>query len=381
MEDQRKRAWAEISLPNLTHNVLALQALLPRGCRFMGMVKADAYGHGAVAVAKRLESLEADYLGVATLDEAVELRKGGVTIPILILGGTDPRYTPQLIRYGLTQTVFDINTALAFSRGAEEAGGRLTVHLKLDTGMGRLGFLCHGDHWERAVEEVYGVCKMPGLLAEGIFTHFAAADTDEDYTMLQFQRFWDVVGKVEDKGYTFPIRHCANSPATLRYPSFHLDMVRPGIALYGCYPTPEMEGLCDLEPVLSLKSRVVALRKLPAGASVSYGRARVLDRETTLAVLPIGYGDGLFRGLSNQMEVLLHGQRAPILGRICMDMTMVDVTDIPGVQLGDVATIFGRDGQERQPVETAAQVMDTISYEILCHIGRRVPRIVLDGNP
>ena len=375
MEDQRTRTWAEVSLPNLTHNYLALQSLLPRGCRLMGMVKANAYGHGAVPVAKKLEALEADYLGVATLDEAVELREGGITLPILILGGTDPQYAPQLIRYDLTQTVFDVTTAIALSRGAEEAGGRLTIHIKVDTGMGRLGFLCDEAHMEASAAEIHAVCKLPGLLAEGIFTHFAAADEDEGFTMIQFQRFWDVMEKIERLGYSFSIRHCANSPATLQYPSFHLDMVRPGIALYGCYPTPELEGLCDLEPVMSVKSRIAAVREVPAGTSVSYGRTCVLDHDATLAVLPIGYGDGFFRGLSNQYEVLIRGRRAPVAGRICMDMCMVDVTGIPGVAPGDVATIYGRDGAEAQPVEAAAQALDTISYEILCAVGQRVPRL------
>ncbi len=375
MEDERKRTWAEVSLPNLTNNYLALQSLLPRGCRLMGMVKANAYGHGAVAVAKKLEALEADYLGVATLDEAVELREAGVTLPILILGGTDPQYAAQLIRYDLTQTVFDIAAAIALSRGAEEAGGRLTIHIKVDTGMGRLGFLCDEAHLEESAAEIHAVCKLPGLLAEGIFTHFAAADEDESYTMTQFQRFWDVMERIEKLGYTFPIRHCANSPATLQYPSFHLDMVRPGIALYGCLPTPEMEGLCDLKPVMSVKSRIMAVRQVPAGSGVSYGRTCILDRDATLAVLPIGYGDGFFRGLSNRYEVLIHGRRAPIVGRICMDLCMADVTGIADVAPGDVATVYGRDGAEEQPVEAAAQALDTISYEILCAVGRRVPRL------
>lgn len=375
METQKKRTWAEVSLGNLAHNYTALRRLTPTDCKFMGMVKSNAYGHGAIPVAKKLEELGADYLGVACLDEAAELREAGITLPILVLGVTDPAYVPELLRMQVTQTVPDSKLAQELSDAAQKAGGVLKIHIKADTGMSRLGFLCDEIHLDESAEQIDRVCALPGLEAEGIFTHFSVADEDEEYTMHQFERFLSVMDKLKKRGRTFAIRHCANSAATLLYPSFHLDMIRPGIALYGHYPAPGMEELCPLVPVMEVKTRVSAVRLGPVGAGVSYGRTRLLDRDSTLAVIPIGYGDGFFRGFSDHLQVIVHGRKARIAGRICMDMCMVDVTDIPDVQPGDIVTVYGAEGETVQPVEDGADLVGTISYELLCALSPRIPRL------
>ncbi|NLF35097.1 MAG: alanine racemase, partial [Clostridiales bacterium] len=274
----------------------------------------------------------------------------------------------------ITQTVFDSAVAKMLSDAAVARGQRLNIHVKLDTGMTRLGFLCDEAHMEESVAQIAALCALPGLEPEGIYTHFAGADVDEAYTMLQFTRFLTVLDKLAARGCTFPIRHCANSAATLRFPCTHLDMVRPGIALYGHYPSEEMEALCRLLPVMELKTRIVAVRDVPKGAPVSYGGTRTLDRDSRLAVLPVGYGDGYSRLLSDRHQILIRGRRADVVGRVCMDLTMVDVTDIPGVEPGDVATMFGEDGGAVLPIEEAAARVGTISYELLCDVNVRVPR-------
>lgn len=376
MEQLTKRTWAEINLSNLEHNYLTLRGMLPRGCRFLGVVKADAYGHGAIPVAKKLVELGAEYLAVACVDEAVELRQAGINAPILILGPTMPDYVDELLKYDLTQSVQDAELALNLSRAAVNAGKSMKIHIKIDTGMSRLGFLCSEKGVDHSVQEILKVCSLPMLEHEGIFSHFANADGDEEYTMRQFTRFMDVLDKLAARGVEFKIRHCAASAAVLHYPCTHLDMVRPGIALYGHYPDPSCEGLDGpgLLPVMTVKTRVIAVRELERGTFVSYGCTHTLARDSRLAVLPIGYADGLARSLSNRGEVLVHGVRAPILGRVCMDLCMVDVTEVPDVCVGDEVIVFGPE----LPLEEKADAVGTIQYEMLCGISRRVPRVYID---
>ena len=371
MKPMERRTWAEISLPNLEHNYRALRAMLPAGCRFLGVVKANAYGHGAVPVAKKLEALGAEYLAVACLEEAKELREAGICAPILLLGYTPPECAAELLRHELTQTVYDLETARALSDAALAAGKRLRIHIKADTGMSRLGWLCGGEGLEDAAASIAAVCALPGLEAEGIYTHFANADSDEDYTMEQFTRFLDLLAELERRGVTFQIRHCAASAAVLKYPCTHLDMVRPGVALYGHYPDPSCEGLDGpgLRPVMTLKTRVASVKRVPAGTPVSYGCTHVLERDTRLAALTIGYADGLPRLCSDRLEVWLGGRRAPVVGRICMDMCMVDATGLD-VRPGDEAEVFGG----HLPIEEAAALAGTIQYELLCAVSPRVPR-------
>ena len=379
MDAQMKRTWAEVDFDKLAHNYHALRGLAPAGTKYLGLVKADAYGHGAVPVAKKLEELGADYLGVACLDEAIEVREAGVKTPILILGCTSSIYAAELVKYNITQACYDLEYAKELSAGAQKAGGTITVHIQCDTGMTRLGFMCHEDTMEKSASEIIEAVKLPGLKAEGIFTHFSDSDGSEEYTMLQFGRFQDIIQRVRDLGYEFEIRHCANSAATLLYPATYLDMIRPGIVQFGHFPDAKMDhALCDLVPVLELKSRVATVRDVPANTPVSYGRTNTLTRPSRLAVIPVGYGDGFCRGFSNKLTVLINGKKLPIVGRICMAMCMVDVTDAPDVKEGDVAILYGSDGTNDQPVEAGAEIMNTISYELLCVLTKRIPRIYLN---
>ena len=374
MDTTKMRTWAEIDLSALEHNYRALRAMLPAGCRFLGVCKANAYGHGGVPVAKKLEELGADMLAVACVDEARELRENGVTLPILCLGNTPVELAPMLLEYRVTQAVGDLATGQALSDAAVAAGKTLTIHVKLDTGMSRLGFLWQG---EQTAREIARLCALPGLEAEGMFTHFADADSSEEYTMAQLTKFLDAKEALEKLGVAFKICHCGASGAVLNYPCTHLDMVRPGIALYGYYPAQELKGLDGpgLEPVMTVKSRIAAVRALPAGTCVSYGRTAVLKRDSKLAVVPIGYGDGYPRSLSNRMTMKIRGAECPIVGRVCMDMCMVDVTGVPGVQAGDTAVVY--DGPL---LERAAQLAGTIPYELLCAVSPRVPRVYLENQ-
>lgn len=376
MTRETARTWAEISLGNLEHNYRALRACAPDS-RFLATVKANGYGHGAVAVARRLVELGTDYLAVACLDEGAQLRRAGIEAPILILGYTQPQFAAEVVELGLTQTVFTPELAKALSGAAGAAGRRAKIHLKADTGMSRLGALAHDP--QAAAREIAALCDLPRLEPEGIFTHFADADGDEEYTMLQFTRFLDVLDALKAQyGRSFEIRHCAASAAVLKYPCTHMDMVRPGIALYGHYPDPSCEGLDGpgLKPVMSLYSRVAAVRDFPPDTPVSYGCTACLGGDGgRLAVLPIGYADGFHRALSNQSGVWLEGECRQIVGRVCMDMCMVGLPPSSGVKPGDVAEVFG----EHLPVERQAEAAGTISYELLCAVAPRVPRVYLDA--
>ena len=368
------RTWAEISLKNLEHNYRALRACAPNS-KFLGVVKANAYGHGAVPVAKKLEELGADYLAVACLNEALELREAGIVMPIMILGATPVEFAPLVVEHNITQAVFTPELAKALSEAAAKAGKTARIHVKVDTGMSRLGLLCHEP--VSCGKQVEAICSLPHLEAEGIFTHFANADGDEEYTMLQFTRFLDLLRHLEGEyGRKFQIRHCAASAAVLNYPCTHLDMVRPGIALYGHYPDPSCEGLDGpgLLPVMTLKSRVAGVKELPEGTPVSYGcTASFGAGGGRVAVLPIGYADGMHRLLSNEGSVYLAGQPRPVMGRVCMDMTMIGLDEAAEVKAGDVAEIFG----EHLPVEHHAGLANTVQYELLCAVSPRVPRVYL----
>ena len=379
MEDTiLRRTWAEIDLDALAHNYRRARELTGSGVRYLGVVKADAYGHGAIQVAEHLEQLGADYLAVSSLDEARELRHGGINAPILILGHTPPEMVPELIRYRITQAVSAQAKAEEYSAAAVGCGGTLKVHIKVDTGMSRLGFLVRGGHFEGGVAAIAASCALPGLEAEGIFTHFAVSDEDdgecEAYTREQFALFMKVLDALAEKGRTFPIRHCANSGALARYPEMYLDMVRPGIALYGVGADAARLGL---RPVMALKSSVSTIKIFDPDTDISYGRTYRTQGKTRIGVLPIGYADGLFRGLSNRLSVVTEQGPAPIRGRICMDMTMVDLTGLTEVKVGSEVEIFGR----RQSVDRLAEMLDTISYELLCAVSKRVPRVYLrDGQ-
>lgn len=374
-ETNLRRTWAEIDMDALEHNYRQARKRIGEQVKYLGVVKADAYGHGAVQVSRKLEALGADYLAVSSLDEAKELRRGGIQAPILILGHTPPSMVAQLLEYHITQTVSAEAKAEEYSKAAAACGGTLNVHIKVDTGMSRLGFLVRGEHFDGGVAAIARACALPHLNAEGIFTHFAASDEDdadsEQYTREQFGVFTKVLDALAAKGRTFAIRHCANSGALARYPEMYLDMVRPGIALYGVGADA---ATLDLRPVMSLKSCISTIKIFDPETDISYGRTFHTTKKTRIGVLPIGYADGFFRGLSNRMSVITAQGPAPVRGRICMDMTMIDLTELPDIHVGDTVEIFG----QQQPVDKLAEVLNTIPYELTCAVSKRVPRLYME---
>ncbi len=378
MESTLRRTWAEINLDALEHNYRALRAHIGEGVRFLGVVKADAYGHGAVEVGRLLQELRADYLAVSSVDEAMELRQNGITLPILILGHTPREQVGLMIENRIAQAVTCRAKAVEYSEEAVRCGGELTVHIKVDTGMSRLGYLCDGAHFETGVEGISDACAMPGLQAEGIFTHFAVADeSDEEsraYTKEQFALFCRVIEAVEARrGVRFALRHCANSGATADWPETHLDMVRPGLLLYGYGPQAKALGL---QPVMTLKTTVSTVKVYGPGTDISYGRLFTTEKTTRMGVLPYGYADGFPRCLSGKCELMTAYGAAPQRGRICMDMCMVDLTELPQVDVGDEVEVFGR----HNAVETLASLAGTIPYELTCAVSKRVPRIYCRGG-
>ncbi|MBQ9413917.1 MAG: alanine racemase [Clostridia bacterium] len=383
MKHWLRRTWAEIDLDALRDNFKRIRFATEADCRVMAVVKADAYGHGAVLAAETLEAAGADWFAVSNLDEALQLRDAGITRPILILSYTPPEEAAVLSEADITQTVVSADHAKALSDAAAEAGVTLRVHIKLDTGMSRVGFFCQADDDVLiAAEQIAEAAALPALEAEGIFTHFTSADepNGEAQTRAQYDRFCRVIDALAEKGITFRLRHCCNSAATLRFPEMHLDMVRPGVILYGLYPDGWMRSLLPLQPVMSLKTRVSQTKTVPAGTAVSYGRAYTAERAVSLATVPIGYADGYTRRASGKAFMLIHGEPAPVRGRICMDQCMLDISGVQGVAAGDVATAFGQSDGTFLPVETYASWSDTINYEIVCAIGKRVPRLFLRGG-
>lgn len=372
-----KRTWVEIDLDALAHNYHTLRARIGADVKFLGVVKADAYGHGAIAVSRTLEELGADYLAVSSLDEARELRYNGITLPILLLGHTPTDQVGQLIANHITQTVTCEKKAQEYEAEAARLGQTLKVHIKLDTGMSRLGFICAPPHFESGVESVLRACRMPHLDVEGVFTHFAVSDDDAPesvaYTQQQFRLFCDVIRAVEARGFHFRIRHCANTGAVANYPETNLDMVRPGLLLYGY---GDYAARLGLRPVMCEKSVVHTIKIYEPGTSVSYGRLFETTARTRIGVLPIGYADGFFRCLSNRYSVMTADGAAPIRGRICMDMCMIDLTALPDIQVGAEVEIFG----PHNPLERMAAMANTIPYELTCAVSKRVPRIFLRGG-
>lgn len=373
MSDIQKRTWAEINLDNIVHNYRAIKDRLPEGCRYLGVVKANAYGHGANAVAHTLEKAGADYLAVACLDEAVALRRDGILLPILILGHTPAEYVPELIANNITQAVTNEETAAAFNEEAKKVGKKLKVHIKVDTGMSRLGFQCAGDLFESGTQAIIRSCKLGCLDVEGIFTHFAVSDdpgleSSVAYTKAQHDLFLNVIKTCEDAGIHFEIRHCANTGASVNYldPEYALDMVRPGISLYGYGDN----GKYGLKPVMSLKTKVLTVKEYEPGTTISYGRLYKVEKPTRIGVLGIGYADGLFRALSNKASFLTEEGLAPQRGRICMDMCMIDLTGKDNVKEGSVVEIFG----ENCDIMPLCDILDTITYELVCAVSQRVPR-------
>ena len=373
MRDLQKRTWAEISLENIRHNYKSIRSALPGGCRFLGVVKADAYGHGALAVARLLQEEGAEYLAVSCLDEALELRSGGIDMPLLILGHTPCEYTHMLLENHITQTVTCLAKALEYSEAAVKLGGELKIHLKLDTGMSRLGYLCAGEYFDEGVDNIIRSCRLPGLISEGIYTHFAVSDEPDEnsaeYTRRQFELFMAVIEQVKKRGgIDFALRHCANSGAVVNHPETMLDMVRPGLLLYGY---GDDSGRLGLRPCMRLVTTVSTIKFYEPGTAVSYGRRYVTDKRTRMGVLSIGYADGLPRLISNKCSFAARGGFAPQRGSICMDMCMVDLSELPQVDVGSEVELFG----PVSSIHRLSEAAQTIPYELLCSVSKRVPRV------
>lgn len=373
-----KRTWANVSIDALEHNCKEIRRHAG-SCKMMGVVKADAYGHGAVPVSHALTELGTEYLAVSNLEEAVQIRRGGVRTPVLILGYTPAEYAENMIYLDISQEVHSLEYARQLSRALDGTNFMLTVHLKVDTGMSRIGFLP-----ERGIEELLEAARLPHLHVEGVFTHFSVADSrapeDIAYTRMQYESFQKTLEQLRCAGVEVELAHCCNSGATLLYPEFAMDMVRPGIMTYGIQPSVETADILPLMPVMSLSSTVSQIRALPQGTQISYGRTYQTEKERTVAVISIGYADGLLRSLSGKMGFLIGGHFAPQIGRICMDMCMADVTDIPQVQVGDEAVVIGSSGSLSQGADKLAELLDTIPYEVLCGINKRIPRIYLQNG-
>jgi len=368
--------YALIDLDALGANVRAIKTHIGQACTLIAVVKANAYGHGAIPVARAALSAGASMLAVARVDEGIALRKAGIGVPILLLGYTVPGESHAIIEHDLTAAVAGIDAARALSERAQALGRTMTIHLKIDTGMGRFGLLP-----EETIPAMRAISSLPGLDIEGIYTHFATADSgDKTFTFQQYTTFTNVLNSLGEAGYTFRMRHAANSAATLDLPTMHLDAVRIGIAMYGLRPSSEVEPSIALKPVLSLKSHVARLRILPGGSSVGYGRTFIAQGPTQVALIPIGYGDGYHRALSNRGITLISGKRVPVIGRVSMDQITVDATGVSGINEGDEAVLIGAQGGEHITAEEIAGLADTINYEVTTSLLPRVPRIYLRGG-
>ncbi len=374
-----KRSWAEINLDAVEENVKNIKALLSGDCMLMGVVKADGYGHGDKYISDTLVKQGVNWFGVSNIDEALSLRRQGIFHPILIFGNTPVKFAKTLNEYNLTQTIYSLEYGKRLAEAAEEADVTLDVHLKVDTGMSRIGFVAVNGEFENAISEIAEICAIKELRPYGIYTHFPVADekkaVSEDFTRKQYEVFTKLLTSLEKLGITFSIKHCCNSAATISYPEMHMDMVRTGIITYGLNPSEDCKDLVKLTPAMSLYSCITMVKKIVQGTSVSYGRTFIADREKVIATVPIGYADGIERELSDKAEMIVRGKRAKIVGRVCMDQLMLDVSDIEGVCEGDVVTIVGEDEAEKITFDEMAKIGDTINYEKICIIGKRVPRI------
>ncbi|MHB8170611.1 MAG: alanine racemase [Thermincolia bacterium] len=367
--------WAEINLRAIAHNVRELRRVTSPGAKVMAVVKANGYGHGDVEVARVALASGAERLGVAILSEGIKLRKAGFGVPILIFGYTPVELAADGVKNNLTQTVWSWEMAEAVSWAAVQQRKTARIHIKVDTGMGRIGYI----PGEAAVAQILKIAKLPNLVMEGIFSHLATADSrNKSFAEVQFKRFQDIVNRLRNKGLEIPIKHLANSAATIELLQTHLDMVRPGISIYGFYPSDEVErNIVNLKPALSLKAHAAYVKDVPAGTPISYGCTHIIDKTTRIMTIPLGYADGYTRLLSSKGEVLVHGQRAPIVGRVCMDQCMADIGHIPDVKVGDEVVLIGRQGEQEITGDEVAAKIGTINYEVICMIGSRVPRMYI----
>lgn len=372
-----QRAWVEIDLGALAENVKQLRAYISSQTQLMAIVKADAYGHGAVAVAQTVLLAGADWLGVATVPEGIQLRENGITAPILVLGAAQTREQIQAIAsWDLQPTLCSPKQALVFAETLEQGGftDKLPVHIKLDTGMSRLGI-----DWQQAGEFVQLITSLPKLEIASVYSHLATADSlDPTIMQLQQQRFEQAIAQLDNLGLKVPKLHLANSAGTLADKSLHYDMVRPGLAIYGYYPAPHFQGRIHLQPVLGVKARITHIKEIQGGTGVSYGYSFIAPQDMRIAVVGIGYADGVPRNLSNKLQVIFQGQLLPQIGTITMDQMMIDISHVPTIQVGDVVTLLGRDRHTEITAEDWATQLGTISWEILCGFKHRLPRVTVN---
>ena len=366
------RAYAEVDLEAIGHNIAEVRRNVGDEVKICAVIKADAYGHGAVAVGRYLENA-GEYFAVATVDEAIELREAGIRLPIIILSYVSPSRYDEVVRYDVTQTVYSLETARLLSEEAGRQGRTAKAHVALDTGMTRIGFPVN----EESADDILKISLLPDLELEGMFTHFSCADMyDKTYSKRQMEQYDRMCDMLDERRVVIPIKHICNSAGIMEFDSHRFQMVRSGIITYGLYPSEEVDKhALDLRPAMSFRSHVVNVHTAPAGVGVSYGATFVTKQPTRIATVSVGYADGYPRALSNKGRVLIHGQFAPVLGRVCMDQIMVDVSRIDNVRIEDVVTLFGRDGENFIPVEEPADLSASFNYEFVCSLSRRVTRV------
>lgn len=377
MTEKLRPLWAEVNLDRIAHNMREVRKI-SASKEIIAVIKADAYGHGALEVAPILIDNGATRLAVAVVTEALELRRTVKEAPIMILGYTPVNYVEEIVNNDIELTAYDYEYVAELSREAEKFNKKIKIHIAVDTGMGRIGFLPS----DNSVKDVYKISKLSNIIIESVFSHFSSSDErDKSYTFSQFEKFDCFCNKLIEAGVKVNLRHIANSGAIIDMPSMHLDAVRPGILLYGYYPSNEVKkDRIDLKPAMSLKASIINIKSLPAGEYISYGRAYKTERESIIATLPIGYADGYTRLLFDKGKVIVKGKFAPIVGRICMDMCMIDVTEIEGLKVGDEVIIMGEEGEIIYNADDIANHIGTINYEIVCAVSKRVPRVYIKDD-
>ena len=370
--------YLEINMDNLTNNYNEIRRIVNPNTKIMAVIKANAYGHGSVELAKMYEKIGVDRLAVSIISEAVELRREGIKIPIQLLNYTPESQLGLVIDNDIIQGIYTYEDAKLLSDLAVKKGKKAKIHIKIDTGMGRIGFLPNED----SIKEIVKIHKLPKLEMEGMFTHFAKADeTDKSFTKIQFERFNWVSEKLEENGIELKVKHVSNSAAIIDLPEYNLDLVRPGIILYGYYPSDEVnKNKINLKPAMTLKAKISNIKTVPEGTGISYGHIYSTSKRSVIATVPIGYADGYSRILSGKADVCINNKRAPIVGRICMDQMMVDITGIDNANIGDEVVLFGYDNESYPRVEELASLLGTINYEFICMMGRRIPRVFIKDN-
>ncbi len=372
MAEPEYRSWVEVDLDCFTRNWEEMKRLVKPGVKIMQVLKADAYGHGAIEIANVALQNGAACLGVANADEAVQLRVGGVDAEIIILSPSFPAEIGEIIKYSLAPSISDESFVWQLQKRGQAAGIRIPVHLEIDSGIGRAGISA-----DQALAVIRKINNMPNIFLEGIFTHLAISETSDEYNLWQWRNFNQLLNLLSREGINIPIRHMANSGAMINYPEFQLDMVRPGLMSYGIFPTADSVGRISLKPVMTFKTRILLIKEFTAGSSIGYGRSYITTKTSRIATIPVGYGDGYGFVLSNQAEVLVMGRRVPVVGRVSMDLCTIDVTDLPDCAAGAEVVLLGRQGEEYISAREIAEKVGSISYEVLCALGKRAPRIFL----